>query len=293
MKQRKFAKMQKALLADERIGKIAEDPKKQAFLRALQDRGSDDDDDMDYLEFKEPEDSNDSQSQDPADESRVPDSQPELRRNDSPSAGSTMRPPPNLRRTKAAAGKKPTTLSEIRDRVSSMIDEPDSLVDSSHYDSDSDDGLFIDGLPNPEKENRDPFALRRTNVAVVDRISLKRQSSSSLSASTRLAFSVSSSTQGFKVPALLRRATTNSSVTSSGNSSVAGGMAGTERGAGAASDGIRRGGGKNSGVNYFARDTARKAAVVKTELKREQKRAKGAEKRKDVVGSLFAGGKFE
>lgn len=40
--------MRKALLADEKVGQIAEDPKKLAFLRAIEDR--EDDDDLDFLE---------------------------------------------------------------------------------------------------------------------------------------------------------------------------------------------------------------------------------------------------
>src|SRR5258706_2675671 len=48
MKRREFAKMRKALLEDERIGKIAENPKKLAFLHAIEDR--DEDDEVDFLE---------------------------------------------------------------------------------------------------------------------------------------------------------------------------------------------------------------------------------------------------
>lgn len=45
-KRRQFAKMQRALFADERIGRIAENPRNLAFLRSIEDRGSDDDEDM-------------------------------------------------------------------------------------------------------------------------------------------------------------------------------------------------------------------------------------------------------
>ena len=66
-----------------------------------------------------------------------------------------------------------------------------------------------------------------------------------------------------------------------------------ERMAGGAAEGIKRGGGKNSGVHYFARESERKAVVLKTEKRREQKRFKGAEVRRKAVGGLFGGGKFE
>jgi len=303
-KRKEFAKMRKALLADERIGKIAENPKKQAFLRAIEDRGSDDD--ASFLDdFAEQDDNTDSQSQSQNEEiqQRIPDSQPEImgspkRKHTNDTAES--RPPPHLRRTKPA--KKPSTLSEIRDSLSSLIEDPNSVITPVDSGSDSEDELEIEGSPEElgmqkDKENRDPFALRRTGAPVIDRISLKRQSSNTVSTNTRLAFAHPSSAPGFKVPALLRRATTNNSLASgstSTSSSVTGVMSGTERMAGGnGSDGVKRGGGKNSGVHYFARESERRAAVVKTEKRREKKRFKGVEVRRKVVGGLFGGGKFE
>ena len=297
-----FAKMRKALLADERIGKIAENPKRQAFLRALEDRGSEDE--MDFLEdFAEQGEGTDSQSQSQAGDSQsqqvVPDSQPTSmgppkRKYSEDSTEAENRPPPNLRRTKN--GKKPSNLTEIRESLSSLIEEPNAIFAPADSGSESEDELEIEGEPKSQaqKENRDPFALRRGKVAVIDRISLKRASSSSISTNTRLAFATSSSVAQFKVPPLLRRATTNSSIASSTTSSVSGGMSATERMAGGAgSEGVKRGGGRTSGVNYFARETERRANVVKTEKRRQQKRVKGAEGRRKVVGGLFGGGKFE
>lgn len=302
MKRKEFAKMRKALLADERIGKIAENPKTQAFLRAIEDRGSGDE--LDFLnESAEQDEATDSQmSQGEAHPQRIPNSQPESamgppKRKRSDDGETESRAPPHLRRTMPS--KKPSNISEIRESLSSLIEDPNAMV--ADEGSDSEDELEVDGEheANPrkgEKENRDPFALRRKNVAIIDRISLKRGSSSSLSSNTRLAFTASSSAPGFQVPPLLRRATTNSSVSS--NSSVNSGVrsvtSATERLAGGAgSDGIKRGGGKNSGVNYFARETERRAAVVKTEKRREQKLFKGAAVRRKAVGGLFGGGKFE
>ncbi|TVY46834.1 Mediator of replication checkpoint protein [Lachnellula occidentalis] len=297
-----FAKMRKALLADERIGKIAENPKRQAFLRAIEDRGSEDE--MDFLDdFAEQEEGTDSQSQSQAEGSRsqqvVPDSQPTSmgppkRKHSEDSTEVENRPPPNLRRTKN--GKKPSNLTEIRESLSSLIEEPNAIIAPADSGSESEDELDIEGGPESQsqKENKDPFALRRGKVAVIDRISLKRASSNSISANTRLAFATSSSVAQFKVPPLLRRATTNSSIASSTTSSVSGGISATERMAGGAgSDGVKRGGGRASGVNYFARETERTAHVVKTEKRRQEKRVKGAEGRRKVVGGLFGGGKFE
>jgi mediator of replication checkpoint protein 1 len=293
--------MRKALLADERIGKIAENPKREAFLRAIEDRGSEDE--MDFLDDFAEQDDSQSQSQTEGSQQVVPDSQPTemgppKRKRSDDAADAENRPPPHLRRTKPA--KKPTNLSEIRESLSSLIEEPNAVVAPPDSGSDSDDDLEIEDEHDlssgrtKENENRDPFALRRTNISIIDRISLKRQSSSTVSTSAKLAFTVSSATAGFKVPPLLRRATTNSSITSSTNSSVSGGMSATERMAGgAATEGVRRGGGKGSGINYFARESERRAAVVKREGRREQKMVKGAQVRAKVVGGLFGGGKFE
>lgn len=290
MKRKEFAKMRKALLADERIGKIAENPKRQAFLRAIEDRGSEDE--MDFLDdFAEPEEESQSQSQAEGSQQVIPSSQPTemgppKRKRSDEAAEAAMRPPPHLRRT----GKKPSNISEIRESLSSLIEEPNSVV--ADVVSDSDDDLEIEGEAlRQDKENRDPFALRRSNVQIVDRISLKRQSSSSISNSTRLAFSTSTTNSAFKVPALLRRATTNNSIASSTSSGVSGGMGavgGSEGG-----DGVKRGGKKNSGIHFAARENERKAGLQKTEKRREQKLVKGAEKRRRVVGGLFGGGKFE
>lgn len=306
MKRKEFAKMRKALLADERIGKIAENPKKQAFLRAIEDRGSEDE--MNFLEdFAEQEETTDSQSQGEGSQQVIPDSQPHSstamgppkRKHSDDAAEAESRAPPHLRRTKAA--KKPSNLSEIRESLSSLIEEPNAVISQADSGSETEDELEIEGADDlgqrkeKDKENRDPFALRRKNVAIIDRISLKRASSSSISNSTRLAFAASSTALGFKVPPLLRRATTNNSIASSTSSSVSGGMSGTERMAGGSggSDGVKRGGGKNSGVHYFARESERRAKVEKTEKRREQKLVKGARMRRKVVGGLFGGGKFE
>lgn len=306
MKRKEFAKMRKALLADERIGKIAENPKRLAFLRAIEDRGSDDE--MGFLDDLPEDEKTDSQSQSqtPTEEHRVPDSQPDImgppkRKRSAEATEAENRLPPHLRRTKAI--QKPSNLSDIRESLSSLIEEPNAMIAPAESGSESEDELEIEGERSgskehrdKDKENRDPFALRRTNVATIDRIALKRASSSSVSALTKLAFATSSSAPGFKVPPLLQRATTNNSIASasSSNSSVAGGVSGMERMAGGSGDGaIKRGAGKNSGVHYFAREAERKAAIIKTEKRHKQKLSKGAEGRRKIVGGLFGGGKFE
>ncbi|KAI9743924.1 MAG: hypothetical protein M1818_002658 [Claussenomyces sp. TS43310] len=302
MKQKEFAKMRKALLEDERIGKIAENPKRLAFLRALEDRGEEDE--VDFLEdLTDSQDAMDSQSQSQAEDapreaSKIDDSQPDIvmgppKRKASVGIMAEKRPAPHLRRTNP--GRKPSNLSEFRESLSSLIEEPNSVDAAQGSSSDSDLEIEGDGGDSGRergKENRDPFASRRSKgVAVVDRISLKRTSSSSLSAMSRLAFAAPSSAPGFRVPALLRRATTNSSISSSTSS-----VSMTERTAGGSRDEgktIARRAAKNSGVNYFARENERRTAVKEAEKRREERRFKGAEGRRKAVGGLFGMGKFE
>jgi mediator of replication checkpoint protein 1 len=306
MKRRQEAKLRKALLEDERLGKIAENPKKMAFLRAIEDRGEDDE--MDFLDdLEDPDETMSSQSQPQADISQkevhqVDNSQPDVamgppKRKLPHDPEIEKRLPPHLRRTKPA--KRPSNLSEIRESLSNLIEEPNAIL-MSHESSGSDsepenDDSGIDAKQqHKEKENRDPFASRRKkDIAVVDRISLKRASSSNtVSTTTRLAFTAPSSTPGFKVPALLRRTTTNSSISSSSSTS---GVSGTERAAGGFGDEAKfaKKAGKNSGVNYFARENERKMKVEEVEKRRKEKRWKGAEGRRKVVGGLFEMGKFE
>ncbi|KAI1071228.1 hypothetical protein LB507_009734 [Fusarium sp. FIESC RH6] len=283
MKRRQFAKMQKALFADERVKKIAENPGNQAFLKTIEDRGSDDE--MDFLDApEETNDSSQSQSQD-EDGSKVRDvpnsqSQKALGPADN-------RAPAHLRRTKD--GKKPSNLGEVRETLSELLEEPHgSVISATEAGSDSEGEAEAPTQAPSDKENNGSNP-RRGRVAVVDRITLKRNSSSNVSTG-RLAFATTSSSS-FKVPALLRRATTNSfvsgttSTTSPSSSTPASGF-----GEGAT---IKKGASKKSGVHAFARDSERRAKLEQNERKREERKVKGAERRIGVVGGLLAKGSFE
>lgn len=293
------AKKRRALLADEKLGKIAQNPKREAFLRAIEDRESDDE--MGFLEdFKEGDEiASDSQSHTQNDESRQPpqnqggDMGPPPKRKHYDTT-EYVRPPPHLRHT----GKKPSNLSEVRESLSSLIEDPHAMATSIDLESDSDDDLEIEGGPEQgSQKNRDPFAVRRTGVSIIDRIQLKRESSSNVSANKeRLAFAAPSSQPGHRVVPLLRKATTNSSIMSGTSSTgVSTGMSATERMAGGKDEGsgIRRGGGKNSGVNSFVRESERKILMDKKEKRREQKKFKGVESRRKAVGGLFGKGTFD
>lgn len=301
MKRRQFAKMQKALFADERISKVAENPRNQAFMRTIEDIGSDEE--MDFLYEPAPGDNKDSQeeSQDNHPQSTgsvVPDSQP--------AAAGTMsapakRAPAAERRTKPS--KKPSNIGEIRETLSNLLDEPsgNSIISATDFGSDSEEGGGDeDDGGSSNKENANPRRGRSRHAGqVVDRISLKRQGSSNVSTGgSRLAFAApNSSNAGFKVPALLRRATTNSLI-STGSSSASGkggaaGASGSSAGGFGEEAKIKSKAGKKSGISYLARENDRRKAVDEAEKRREQRKFRAVEGRSKVVGGLFGAGKFE
>ncbi|KAI1778161.1 MRC1-like domain-containing protein [Hypoxylon cercidicola] len=307
MKRRQFAKMQKALFADERIGKIAENPRNAAFLKSIEDRNSDDEWDIgENLEAPREGADNESQSQSqgqdvvPSTQQAIPDSQPAgVERKRAHADDHAPRPPPNARRTKN--GIRPSSLTDVRKELSNLLEEPNgsaaSIIPATEIGSDSEDEEHpASSSASSNKENRLP------DVAVVDRIKLKRDLSSlsTTSTSSRLAFAAPSSTSGaggFKVPALLRRATTNSLMSNSSSSSTSTSTTNTPSAAAAKKNEesklLKKTAGKRSGINYFARENERRAAVADKEKRREARKWKGAEGRSKVVGGLFGGGKFE
>lgn len=319
MKRRQFAKMQKALFADERVKKIAENPGNQAFLRTIEDRGSDDEMDvLDVLDSSSQPDDSGSQYQDdvqqhqqqqpqqPQPTTTIPDSQPLNKTDKQPlGAASENRAPAHMRRTKG--GKKPANIGEVRETLSNLLDEPQgSIVPATEAGSDSEDeghGGDDASSSSHQSDKENQFPSRPTSV--VDRISLKRtlsSASSASSSSSRLAFTAqASATSSFRVPALLRRATTNSTLisgTSSSTSSSAvastGGAMGTVGSAGGFGEEakIKKGAGKKSGVSNLARAPEQHVKMQESEKRREQRKAKGAERRVGMVGGLLGRGSF-
>ncbi|KAK4191516.1 MRC1-like domain-containing protein [Podospora australis] len=297
LKRRQFAKMQRALFADERISKVAENPRNQAFLRTIEDHGSDDD--MDFIFAPPPPalPTIDSQSQSEA--VVIPNSQPAVT---------------NPRRTKT--GKKPSNIGEIRETLSNLLDDgpqhSSSFIPATELGSGSENEAEeeeeVIEVPSSNKENAAPANPRRSKPVtssssqIVDRISLKRNTSSMVSSTGKLAFASAGGgvdQQGFKVPALLRRATTNSSSASLSTVSMSATGVTTSNGpsGGSGGDGIKikKTAGKKSGVSYLARGNERQAALAESEKRREERRYKGATTgdRQKMVGGLFGAGKFE
>lgn len=236
--------MRRALLADDKVGELAENPKKAAFFKAIEDRDMDDDFELDFLEEKEG-GSQGGSSQDVVNEEQgdsAQDSKKRKRPLEPITEDTTNRPPPHLRRTPASAmSKKPATLAEIRETLSFLTETPE--YDSFHEDASLDDEAAEEDDSNTsgmeeavseetDSQPKDGFAVprhpRRTRAPVVDRLALLRQASSNSatgtaagSGNTKMAFyseGKSDSPVGFRPPQLLRRVTTGSSSSSSSTS---------------------------------------------------------------------------
>ncbi|KAF3390372.1 Mediator of replication checkpoint protein 1 [Penicillium rolfsii] len=242
-KQREFAKMRRALLADDKIGQLADDPKKAAFFKAIEDREVEDDFELEFLEDKAGDSQNEA-SQDVAQEQNdsAHDSKKRKRPLEAAGEDATNRPPPHLRRTPASAiSKKPATLAEIRETLSFLTETHE--YDSFHEDASIDEEEPVEAEDDSSTGNEEGFSEetgsqskdgfvvpshpRRTRGVVVDRLALLRQASSNSatsgpSANTKFAFHGGANSDGpigFRPPPLLRRVNTGSS-SSSGSSTT-------------------------------------------------------------------------
>ncbi|TID12825.1 hypothetical protein E2P81_ATG09774 [Venturia nashicola] len=290
-KQREFAKMRKALLEDENIGKIAENPKKLAFLRAIEDR--DEEDAFDYFgeaETAEPESIPDSQVESAESSGKERESAPDTDTTtaskrklpaefeSSQSQGKENVAPGNPRRKPAdETSKRAKTLAEIREAVSFLIDEPmvpDSQMSSSedgsndeHEEdeqaSDNDDDERP-GITTTRLQHRRPV-LTTARPSIINRLSMNYSHAEDNTPSGPLAFytpTAGATNGGFKVPSLLRRATTNLSTTSNTSTGTATPTGGE--------GGVRRGGSKKSNIHYQAREAERRKVLDASEKRRRE-----------------------
>ena len=217
-KRREYNKMRRELFKDEAVNKIADDEKKQAFLKSIEDQ-EEDEDDFDRPETRPEEDS---QSQtEPQEIQPQPQNQNEVRQ--------------PLRETnlpRRVTSRKPTNLAEIRESLSFLIEdtesqaldlgisdpeeELESYVNLDRHLEVSDDenngmaDFIVDDAP-PLK--RAPFNERRTQP-VIDRMSLLQQKSSS--ASGKMAFVPRISSMSSMRKNTLIKLATNTSMSSTG-----------------------------------------------------------------------------
>ncbi|KAH7383262.1 MRC1-like domain-containing protein [Pyrenochaeta sp. MPI-SDFR-AT-0127] len=288
-----FQKQTNELLKNERIAAISKDDKKKAFFNTLADFA--DEGDYDFLDMPAqlgPEEEQ-SQSQEGVDgeDIAIPDSQVDadsmpapfnpLKRK-SPDSQKENRPPPHLRRTAASdsLARKPITFADVQNSVSELLEDPRVIVPDSQYSESEDD----EESPAPSASSRKP---------IVDRMTLSRTPTLESQQDSNMAFHASSrsaTAPGFRIPSLIRRATSNVSATSESRSS-----SGTNTPTESA---VRRGGTGRSNIHAQAREAERRALLEKKDGKRKEalrKKVEGGRKRaggmRSVLGDL--GGGFE
>lgn len=288
-KQEEFARMRRALLTDEKIGKIAQNPKQQAFFRAIEDH--DDADTMDFLDEAEPIDIHESQGESQQAETTAEQNTypvPMLKRKASnilvDSSGKENRAPEELRKSSESSFKRPR-LVDIREQLSFLTE--DSAILDSQVLSDDDAG-----------EDDYPLGISRTNTnlsmdsngsrsSVVNR--LVRASITEDDSSRPLAFQAANakSSSSFKIPSLLRRATNLSTTSESSNA--------TNNSSVSNDSSVRLGRSKKSNIHYQAYEAERRKTVEATELKRKAylKKTVMASKGRAIMGLLKNSSGFE
>lgn len=204
--------------------------------------------------------------------------------------------PGNPRRRPAEeTSKRAKTLAEIREAVSFLIDEPmvpDSQMSGSEDESDyeeeenerasdnnDDDGLEI---TTTRLQHRRPV-LTTARPSIINRLSTSYSHAEDDIPSGPLAFhapTAGATNGGFKVPSLLRRATTNLSTTSNTSTSTTAPTG--------AEGGVRRGGSKKSNIHYQAREAERRKIVDASDKRRKEsvKKSVLTKGRQSVLGSF-------
>ncbi|KAI5273693.1 hypothetical protein E4T47_02971 [Aureobasidium subglaciale] len=308
-RQREEARKRKLLLQDETLGKLGSNDKKEAFLRAIEDR--DEADDVDFLDGHDIDDGEEmvetqqqpSASQPAASQTGHDDQPTTLKRPAeslelSQSSQQDSQPPTKkkasaLRRSNLAdTFRKPKSLAEVRDSLSFLIDDPSNEELASEILLSSDEEREVRAVSS---EPRAPASARRVpaKTDIIDRLTLKKQASTIASEDGTLAFSTGS--QGsrgngsfsFKPASLLRKATTNTSFSERAPPAL------NREG----SSSVRNGGSKKSSINYQAREAERQEIVQKAAKRREENVRKIAGLRRKAGGALGAlgraGGGFE
>ncbi|KAL1890814.1 hypothetical protein Cpir12675_005239 [Ceratocystis pirilliformis] len=285
MKRRQFDKMQRELLANERLRKTAEAPGNEAYMRAIVDEYAPDENSIIEMDMPDLDPAENGVSQ------------------EAPTSGPETLP---LRKAKSRKQRKPQTLQDVRSQLTGLLDDPyeraavlrDKLSGDA-TDNGDDDAIEVAGTPGSSIDTSAIAGvppLRRAGSQVIDRLSLKRSASthstgSATSANGRMAFTAPGSSQS-RTRSLLRGAT--SSLISSGMANAAAGPSGVTTGGGMGDAlPMRKGAVKGSGLSGFSRENERRAALAETEKKREAKKLKGAGKRAQAIGGLFGAGSWE
>ncbi|KAI7508738.1 hypothetical protein KC347_g5859 [Hortaea werneckii] len=363
-RQREETRKRKLLLKDDNIANLAQGKNskgKDAFLKAIADDDERDDDMLDLSDeenSQQPatqEESQEWSQQEPRHDAQTNGPLAEVsgnkRRLNDAESGSQERPPAKQRRTQTSAFRKPTSMLEVRESLSFLLEEPGTGLaaptvnldsgsekddEEDEYGSDPEDGLQPDDdedleaaersrendgqgfvAREQERQTKDALAMppppaprlpgpqRRTPAAapakssVVDRLSLKRASSSSdpsLAGGPTAWAAPSVPSARVKAPSLLRRATTNMSTAGAANDRgvTVGHQSLGRSDSNSNGSGVRMGGSKKSSLAYQARVEERKAIVEASSKRREENTKKIAEMRRNS-SALSRGltGRFE
>lgn len=292
-----FQKQTNALLQDQKVKALADDDKKKAFFNTLADFA--DEGEYDYLNMPEKEadeDSSQSQSQpqNQGDDIAIPDSQNSATASGSPlkrkaqDSQKENRPPPNMRRIAASdtLSRKPLTAEDVKHSILELIEDPRIVIPDSQLSDAEED------YDDEQTHSAKPSSYRKP---IIDRLTLSRQSTveeSVVSVESNLAFhnpTRAAAGPGFRVPSLIRQATSNLSVSSERSSGGAAASAQKEAG-------VRRGGTGRSNIHAQAREAERRQLLEKKEVKRKEalrKKVEGGRKKgmRSVLSDL--GGGFE
>ena len=259
-KKRQMAAIRRLLTQDQTLEKIAKDPKKAAFFKSLEGDASDVDDDFLDREAENPFETQETAT--PVE--NAGDTQP------------TSAEPSQQQQARRPVKSSKPGLADIRETLSFLVEDK-TLLSAS------------DSEPEPEPAPANP---RRTTT-IIDRTTLSRSSSNSHQ--SKLAFKPdgADAASGFRVPTLLRRATTGLS-SASGASGSAGSREGsvvTERSLG--EQGLKKGGGNVRAVGGFKKKKVEKGEEMERKRKRERE-VEAVRRRGMGVGGLGGGsGVFE
>ena len=346
MRLREETRKRKLLLQDENVKDWAEKGKhskgKEAFLKAIADDDELEAEDAIDLDDDEQNTQDQSTQQTQPEVDGVPLQEISGNKRPAEEDGGAIqeRPAAKQRRVKEtdAAFSRPTSIVQVRESLSFLLDEPDQILvgpsaldddsdleiegepaelDTLLHESDDDDDIATEAArqndggfaPNPKSVEdmalmpppaRLPGPQRRSaaKTAVVDRLSLKRASSSSASADSRSAWSAGGSSQSSnKTPSLLRRATTSLAASGANDRGVTTGSAaagGSDRGV-TIGGGARVGGAnKKSSLAYQARAEERREIVEASARRRAENTKRIAELRRanscSMKGIGFGGG---
>jgi mediator of replication checkpoint protein 1 len=334
IRQQEEARRRRLLLQDDSIADLAQGKHskgKDAFLKAIADDDDDgelDDDDMpevedndDQAEVASTPENNPASQLDKATEPLREISGNKRRREDS----TAERLPATKRRTQVSAFRAPTSLLEIKESLSFLLEEPNALVtvpataeaDSGNEDngedeangSDNDSGDDVDEVEAEKARQNDggfapdrammppparlPATQRRTAAnAVIDRLSMKRSASNADAPSngpSAWASSLTSVGSLHGVPSLLRRATTNIAFSANERgvtTSNGSSSLSRENSSGSNAGGVKMGGSKKSSLAYQARAEERRMIVEAGVRQRAENTKRIAEMRRSAGGVL-------